>query len=79
MSLIDRTNEIIPLSIHASPNNEICVDHDSDSSLTPPHRVHIYSDVDGQDFSFNMTYEEAELLHDRLRLILGLSGAEKAP
>ena len=76
MSLNDRTNEVIPLSIHAGPYNEINVDHDYDSSLTPPHRVHVYSDVDGQDFGFNMTYEEAGLLHDRLGLILGRSGRE---
>ena len=78
MSLIDRTNETIPLSIHAGPDNEISVDHDSDSSLTPPHRVHVFSNVDGQDFGFNMTYEEANLMYDRLGLILGLSGTEKA-
>lgn len=74
MSLVDRTNETIPLSLHAGPYNEITVDHDSDSSLTPPYRVHVYSDVDGRDFAFNMTYEEAGLLHDRLGLILGRSG-----
>jgi hypothetical protein len=71
VSLVDRTNETIPLSIHADPDNEINVDHDFDSSLTPPHRVHVYSNVDSQDFGFNMTYEEAGKLHDRLGLILG--------
>lgn len=76
MSLVDRTNETITLSIHTGPDNNIVVDHDFDSSLTPQHRVHIYSNVDDQDFGFNMTYEEAGLMHDRLGLILGRSGTE---
>jgi hypothetical protein len=76
MSLEDRTNETIPLSLHAEPDNEISVDVDFDSSFAVPHRVHVFSNVDSQDFGFNMTYEEAGLMHDRLGLILGRSGTE---
>ena len=69
MSLEDRTNEKIPLSLHK--NEEITVDVDFDSSFTPTSWVHIYGDPEGQDFYFNMTFEEATLLRDRLNLILG--------
>lgn len=74
MSAEDRTNAEIPLSIHG---DSIIVDHDSDSSLTPPHRIHVYGNPDDQDFGFNLTYEEAGLLHDRLGLLLGRSGVAK--
>jgi hypothetical protein len=68
MSLIDRTNEEIHLSIH---DDFIVVDTDFDSSLEPERRVTVYGLGETQDFHFNMTYEEAELLFDRLVRILG--------
>lgn len=76
MSLVDRTNESIPLSIHGG--EPIVVDTDFDSSLTPPQRVHVFGNPDDQDFGFNLTYEEAGLLHDRLGLILGRPTVERA-
>lgn len=69
MSLIDRTNEKISLSFHHG--EAIVVDVDSDSSFEPSSWVYIYGDPDGQDFFFNMTFDEAALLRDRLNLILG--------
>lgn len=69
MSLVDRTNEQIPLSLHMS--EVLIVDVDSDSSFDPSSWVYISGDQGGQDFSINLTFEEAALLRDRLNLILG--------
>ena len=69
MSLMDRTNERIPLSIHGG--EDIIVDADWDSSLDPAHRVIVFGNPEDQDFHFYMTYEEAALFRDRLNLILG--------
>jgi hypothetical protein len=69
MSLEDRTNENIPLSMY--DGEPISVDVDSDSSFTPSMWVHIYGNPADQDFGFSMTFEEATLLRDRLNLILG--------
>ena len=68
MSLVDRTNEEIRLSVH---NDSIVVDADFDSSLAPPSRVVVFGLGKTQDFHFYMTYEEAALMRDRLNLILG--------
>lgn len=76
MSLVDRTNESIHLSLHYG--EPITVDVDSDSSFTPSAWVSVYSDVGNQDFSFNMTFEEAELFRDRLNLILGVDISDDA-
>jgi hypothetical protein len=68
MSLVDRTNEQIHLSIH---DDTIVVDTDFDSSLDPRHRVVVYGLGETQDMHFYMTYGEAGLLLDRLARILG--------
>lgn len=70
MSLVDRTNESIALSMHGG--EDIIVDHDADSSIAPGGWVTVFSNVEDQDFHFDMTYEEAELFRDRLNLILGV-------
>jgi hypothetical protein len=75
MSLVDRTNEEIQLSIH---DDFIVVDVDFDSSLTPPDRVIVYGLGETQDLYFYMTYEEAALLRDRLNLILGVENASNS-
>ncbi len=69
MSLEDRTNEDVRLSLHKGET--ITIDVDFDSSFTPSSWVNIYGNPDNQDFYFNMTFEEAALLRDRLNLILG--------
>lgn len=69
MTLVDRTNERIPLSIHAG--EELTVDADFDSSLSPVDRVVFYGNPEDQDFYFYLTYEEARKVRDRLSLILG--------
>lgn len=86
MSLIDRTNETIPLSIHEPLSGEnwagsyhheaqLYVDADQDSSFEPSHWVRIELTDAGHDAEpINLTYEEAGMLHDRLGLILGRSG-----
>lgn len=71
MSLEDRTNETIPLSMEYA-GASITTDVDSDSYFDPTHWVTL--DVeDGRllDASVQLTYDEAGLLHDRLGLILG--------
>lgn len=74
MSLENRTNENIRLSLHHGEH--ITVDLDSDSSFDPPAWVNVYSDADNQDFHFNMTFEEAAKFRDRLNLILGVDNPE---
>lgn len=69
MSLEDRTNERIPLSMMG---DQVVVDLDSDSSNYPTAWVTVYGNPDDQDFHFNMTFEEAERFRDRLNLILGV-------
>jgi hypothetical protein len=84
MSLIDCTNEEITLSLHFPEDldNEsgvavLYVDADSDSSFTPSHWVQICWTDDAHDSdTIRLTYDEACLLHDRLGLILGRSGAK---
>lgn len=78
MSMEDRTNQSIALSIHAPLEHnggvtpaEIYVDHDSDSSFIPAHWVEIaLTDSKHDSDTIRMTFEEAGLLHDRLSLIL---------
>lgn len=93
MSLIDRTNERIPLSQHLPlkyvrdeegrwPEGEhepqLYVDADSDSSCDPSQWVGIHlTDSRHDSDRITLTYEEAGLLHDRLGLILGRSGTER--
>lgn len=69
MSLVNRTGESTPLSIHGG--EPLVVDADFDSSLDPTHRVVVYSNADDQDFYFYMTYDEARQVRDRLSLITG--------
>jgi len=69
MSLNDRTNESIPLSLMG--HEVITIDLDSDSSFDPPMWVNVYGNPNDQDFYFNMTFEEAARFRDRLNLILG--------
>jgi len=76
VSLVDRTNEEIPLSLMSSLNDTLYVDADFDSALNPTDWVHFSSHLE-DDLYFKMTYAEAGLLHDRLGLILGRSGTEK--
>lgn len=68
MSLEDRTNESLSLSMH--DDAKIFIDLDGDSSFTPGAWVNVYSDAEDQDFYFNMTMDEASLFRDRLNLIL---------
>lgn len=75
--LVDQTNEIITLSIHAARDyvEEDCeaslsVDIDHDSSETPSTWVWLMFNWAGEP-GFQLTLEEAGLLHDRLGLILG--------
>ena len=71
--LTDTTNLRIPLSIGSTGEAEeyLEVDADGDSSFDPSAWVHVF--LSEYDDVFNMTYEEAGLLHDRLGLILGRS------
>lgn len=76
MSLEDRTNELIVLSLHAPAEigvpAQLSVDVDSDSSVSPSPWIDIaLTDADHDSDAINMTHEEAGLLHDRLGLILG--------
>lgn len=79
MSLVDRTNETIPLSQHfqldwpgGSCPAQIVVDADGDSSYDPPQWVHIdWTDHAHDADSIKLTYQEAGQLHDRLGRILG--------
>lgn len=85
MSLTDRTNEVIYLSMHkpmtdeedweaGSMPSQLVVDHDSDSSFEPSSWVCIsLTDSDHDSDTIKMTFEEAQLLHDRLSRILGKS------
>lgn len=73
MSLVDRTNETIVLSLEVGLDGEpatVNVDAEYDSSFTPPDRVWLMFATDGEPW-FKLTYEEAGLFHDRLGLILG--------
>lgn len=75
MSLTDRTNETIPLTMwqHGGAGGEgrIWVDADQDSSFTPPAWVFIsLSDDEHDSDMIHLTYEEAAKLHDRLGRIL---------
>lgn len=82
MSLIDRTNETIPLSLHRPMTEDfppyvpihpatLDVDADSDSSFDPSHWVHIaLTDEEHDADRIKMTYDEAAALHDRLGRIL---------
>lgn len=67
MSLIDRTNETIPLAIGAA---DLTVDVDADSSVWPEPWVFLEDSRDGGDAIY-LTYAEAAKLHDRLGRILG--------
>lgn len=67
MSLIDRTNETIPLALH---RDTLYVDVDQDSSVHPEPWIWISPDGE-DDFALRLTFEEAGLMHDRLGLILG--------
>lgn len=86
MSMEDRTNQTIPLSMHKPLDEEmvhhaaeIYVDHDSDSSFTPAHWVDIsLTDVKHDSDTIRLTEEEAGLLHDRLGLILSRDHAPSA-
>lgn len=82
MSLIDQTNRTILLSMEEQYDDDyachpvtLSVDVDFESSLTPSNWVWLMLDSEEGPW-FHMTYEEAGLLHDRLGLILGRSGAE---
>lgn len=66
MGLVDRTNEDIPLSI---TGHILYTDVDSDSSFTPSSWLWL-GDLD--EYMYRLTYEEAERLHARLSLILGV-------
>lgn len=83
--LVDQTNETIPLSIHAGRDfvgegeeASMSVDIDSDSSDNPPVWVWLMFNWADEPW-FQLTLEEAGLLHDRLGLILGRSGSERGP
>ena len=82
MSLTDRTNERITLSLeegldiygkgggHLDPA-KLSINADYDSSLTPSARVFLMFATDNEPW-FKLTYEEAAQVHDRLGRILGL-------
>jgi hypothetical protein len=74
MPLVDRTNETIPLTLEVSPEPDevatLNVDADSDSSFDPSEWVWL-SFYSGDEASYRLTYQEAELLHDRLGRVLG--------
>ncbi len=79
MSLVDQTNETIPLSIHASRDfvgeyeeASMSVDVDFDSSMEPSTWVWLMFNWADEPW-FRLTLEEAGALHDRLGLILGRS------
>ena len=82
MSLTDRTNERITLSLeegidiygkgggHFDPAS-LHIDTDYDTSLTPSSRVWFMFATDNEPW-FKLTYEEAAQVHDRLGRILGV-------
>lgn len=87
MSLVDRTNETIKLSLHtpaivwSNKKGEwvreesalLEVNRDQDSSIHPEPWVYLQAQDADEEMSpvIQMTYEEAELLWQRLGLILG--------
>lgn len=74
MSLVDRTNEEIELSIELPVGAVLVLDTDSDSSFDPPHWVWLEvrpSDDEREARAWRLTYAEVELLYQRLGLILG--------
>jgi hypothetical protein len=79
MSLVNRANESIALSLYQGLDDDkkiypaqIEVDADSDSSFDPPAWVYIArTDANHDSDTMKLTYHEAELLRDRLSLILG--------
>jgi hypothetical protein len=75
MSMTDRTNEVIELSLEAD-GDQIRCDIDQDSSIH--HEPWVWLDFEPIDnlseketHSRRLTLHEAGLLHDRLGLILG--------
>ena len=83
MSLVDRTNEVIDLSIESERKaiaTQLRVDIDHDSSFIPSVWVFLgLEEPGGEDFwPIRLALHEAEALHDRLGLILGRSGTEVA-
>ncbi len=71
MSLEDRTNERIPLSINRH-GGHLTIDVDQDSSFTPSQWVWLFvPDGPDEETWTKLTYEEAERAHDRLGRILG--------
>jgi hypothetical protein len=85
MSLVDRTNEEISLSLHMPTTYEateeweagedaasVYIDADRDSSFTPSEWVCMsFTDFSHDSDTFRLTYEEAELVWERLGLVLG--------
>lgn len=78
MTMTDRTNEEISLSMHDQVHGGVVhpavleVDFDSDSALRPMAWVHLaLTDADHDSDTIRLTLHEAGLLHDRLGLILG--------
>ena len=79
MSLVDRTNEEISLSTYWTLDDgvtihraQIEVNTDADSSLNPSSWIYIArTDADHDLDMMKLTYAEADLLRDRLSLILG--------
>lgn len=83
MSLEDRTNETVLLSLHEGEGVDgyeaaVDIDVEFDSSLDPQWRVWFMFTTEDEPW-FKMTLEEAGLIHDRLGLILGRSGTEAGP
>jgi hypothetical protein len=84
MSLIDRTNEDIALSMprhrYDSGKGNLYVDVDADSSIHHERWVNLQvTDYAHDGDIISLTLEEAGLLHDRLGLILGRSGTKTNP
>lgn len=80
MSMTDRTNEEIFLSMHDQAFEgrvfpaTLEVDFDSDSALRPMAWIYLaFTDADHDSETIRLTLHEAALLHDRLGLILGRS------
>lgn len=77
MSLVDRTNETIPLSMPHQGVNTLSVDIDQDSSIWPEPWVWLMFDG-GDEFWSRVTLEEAGKLHDRLGRILDRVSIDRA-
>lgn len=82
MSLVDRTNEEIDLSMELPAGVVLKLDIDSDSSLHPEPWVWLevaHTLDDSEDHSWRVTMAEAGLAHDRLGVILGRPMTVAAP